>query len=40
MAPNVTVDELTNTVKGLDLQKLAKEKGRYLVYPDTKVKNK
>ncbi|KAI9301883.1 hypothetical protein BJ944DRAFT_168303 [Cunninghamella echinulata] len=36
MAPNVTVDELTNTVKGLDLQKLAKEKGRYLVYPDTK----
>ncbi|KAI8341342.1 hypothetical protein BC941DRAFT_467390 [Chlamydoabsidia padenii] len=37
MAPNVTVDELSDSLhQTLDLQSLAKEKGRYLVYPEKK----
>lgn len=39
MPPNVTVDELSDSLhQALDLHSLAKEKGRYLVYPDKKVK--
>jgi hypothetical protein len=39
MAPNVTtVEEITDSLhQGLDLAKLGKEQGRYLVYPDKKA---
>lgn len=39
MPPNVTVEEITDSLhQGLDLAKLGKEQGRYLVYPDKKVR--
>ncbi|CAO3587749.1 unnamed protein product [Absidia cylindrospora] len=37
MAPNVTVDELSDNLREvLDIEKLADENGRYLIYPDKK----
>jgi hypothetical protein len=36
MAPNV--ESITQELEKLDLQQLARTKGRYLVYPETKVR--
>jgi hypothetical protein len=37
MAPNTEREELTVVDEQLDLGKLAREKGAYMVYPDVKV---